>query len=176
MFGAEDIEACRRLGEAALRQGRQIAVAESCTGGMVAAMLTEVPGASEWFLGGVVSYSERLKTGILGVPAPVIRCHGVVSEETALGMARGLLAVTPCTTAAGVTGYAGPGSGAGEPVGKVCLAWADRASGERSVCVRYEGDRARIRLLAARECIGGLLDVCSGRGAARACGADAAGI
>ncbi len=158
----EDDEACRELAAAALRGGRQVAVAESCTGGLVAAMITGIPGASEWFLGGVVSYSVSLKTGILGVPAGTVEECGVVSEETALEMARGLFAVTPCTTAASVTGYAGPAAAGDDgPVGKVCFAWVDRAAGERSGCHRYTGDRDRIRRLAARECVAGLLDICA---------------
>lgn len=163
-LAGDDDGVCQDLAAAALRGGRKVAVAESCTGGLVAAMITGVPGASEWFLGGVVSYSVLLKTGILGVSAGTVEGCGVVSEETALGMARGLFAVTPCTTAASVTGYAGPATGEDDgPVGKVCFAWVDRTAGERTACRRCTGDRDQIRRLAARECIAGLLDICARR-------------
>ncbi|MGH9780550.1 MAG: competence/damage-inducible protein A [Candidatus Acidiferrales bacterium] len=122
-----------------------IAVAESCTGGMLAARLTNVPGSSSYFLGGVVSYSNDLKSAWVDVPRELIEAKGAVSSEVALAMAEGIRRQTGSTLGVGVTGIAGPGGGTPEkPVGLVHIAIADeKVSKERSF--RFPGNRDRIR-------------------------------
>ena len=107
-----------RTGAALARAGLQLAVAESCTGGMVGEWISAVPGSSDYFLGGVISYDNSLKEGLLGVPHEVIREHGAVSAESALVMAKGVRALVRADIAVSVTGVAGPGGGSVEkPVG-----------------------------------------------------------
>ncbi len=108
---------------ASLNAGETIAVAESCTGGMIAARLTEAPGASAYFAGGAVTYTDAVKTRVLGVPAAMLRMYGAVSEPVARAMAEGVLRVYQATWAMATTGFAGPGGGnAAEPVGTVYIA------------------------------------------------------
>jgi nicotinamide-nucleotide amidase len=104
-----------------------IATAESCTGGLVAATLTEIPGSSDVVERGFVTYSNAAKTAMLGVPADVIARFGAVSRETAEAMAQGALAHSPADLAVSITGIAGPGGGSpGKPVGLVHFAAAAR--------------------------------------------------
>jgi len=120
-----------------------LATAESCTGGMVAARLTDVPGSSDVFLGGVVAYSDALKESELGVTT--VAEHGAVSPETAAAMARGARERLGADVAVAVTGIAGPGGGTAEkPVGLVCL-HASGPGGERAVEFSFPGDRDSIR-------------------------------
>jgi nicotinamide-nucleotide amidase len=127
-----------------------IAVAESCTGGLLAGRLTNVPGSSNYFLGGVVSYSNELKTSMLDVPAELIEAKGAVSTEVALAMADGIRRRTGATLGVGVTGIAGPGGGTPEkPVGLVHISISD-ARGPRERAYRFPGDRERIRMYAAQ--------------------------
>jgi len=131
---------------AQLLAGRWAAVAESCTGGLMAARLTERPGSSAYFAGGVVSYSNEAKSELLGVDAALIERHGAVSLEVAEAMADGALARFEADTAVAITGVAGPGGGTeAKPVGYVC--WAVKlADGSKLVRdVRLPGDRAEIR-------------------------------
>jgi nicotinamide-nucleotide amidase len=134
----------------ALRErGWTAATAESCTGGMVAARLTEIPGSSDVFLGGVVSYSNELKTALLDVPEDVLAEHGAVSAETAAAMAEGARARLGADVAVSVTGVAGPGGDTPEkPVGLVHLhvATPDGGMGRR---MDVPGDRASVRGRAA---------------------------
>lgn len=107
---------------ALLRDRRQIAVAESCTAGLLAARLADPPGASEYFLGGVVSYSNQAKIELLGVPEGLIESHGAVSPEVAEAMAQGALDRFGANLGVGITGIAGPGGGTRQkPVGYVCI-------------------------------------------------------
>jgi competence/damage-inducible protein CinA-like protein len=107
---------------AALLEDRRVAVGESCTAGLVAARLTDRPGSSEYFAGGVVAYSNEAKTDVLGVPAELIERHGAVSEEVARAMAVGAMERFSANVGIGVTGIAGPGGGTPEkPVGRVCF-------------------------------------------------------
>jgi nicotinamide-nucleotide amidase len=104
-----------------------IATAESCTGGLVAATLTEIPGSSDVFERGFVTYSDAAKAAMLGVPTLVLQRFGAVSRETAEAMARGALAHSPADLAISITGIAGPGGGSpGKPVGLVHFAAAAR--------------------------------------------------
>jgi nicotinamide-nucleotide amidase len=131
---------------AGLLAGRWAAVAESCTGGLMAARLTERPGSSDYFAGGAVSYSNEAKTELLGVSAALIERHGAVSLEVAEAMADGALARFEADTAVAITGVAGPGGGTeAKPVGYVC--WAVKlADGSKLVRdARLPGDRAEVR-------------------------------
>jgi nicotinamide-nucleotide amidase len=131
---------------AALLAGRSIATAESCTGGLMAARLTERPGSSEYVAGGVVAYSNDAKTALLGVDAGLIDRHGAVSPEAAEAMADGALARFGADTAAAITGVAGPGGGTeAKPVGYVC--WCVKTSDGAVLArdVRLPGDRAEVR-------------------------------
>jgi nicotinamide-nucleotide amidase len=114
------LAACRALGV-------KLATAESCTGGLIAAIVTEVPGSSDVFERGFVTYANAAKTELLGVPAAMIEAHGAVSAEVAGAMAAGALARSPADLALAMTGVAGPGGGTAEkPVGLVHLAAARR--------------------------------------------------
>jgi nicotinamide-nucleotide amidase len=131
---------------AELLRGRRIAVAESCTGGLMAARLTERPGSSEYVAGGVVAYSDEAKAELLGVDPALIERHGAVSPEVADAMADGALARFAADTAIAITGIAGPGGGSEEkPVGYVC--WSAKRSDGAVLArdVRLPGDRDDIR-------------------------------
>jgi len=127
-----------------------IAVAESCTGGLVAERLTNIPGSSSYFLGGVVCYSNELKTQLVGVPAELIESKGAVSPEVALALAEGIRKNTGATIGLGITGIAGPGGGTPEkPVGLIHIGIADeRVPRERRF--QFPGDRERIRMHASQ--------------------------
>lgn len=130
-------------------RGATVAVAESCTGGMLAQRLTSVPGSSRYFLGGVVVYSNELKTKLAGVPAKLISDHGAVSREVAIALAKGIRERVKTTFGIGITGIAGPGGGTPEkPVGLVFVALADDKESQ-VVERRYPGDRERIRMWAS---------------------------
>jgi competence/damage-inducible protein CinA-like protein len=126
-------------------RGLTLATAESCTGGMVAARLTAVPGASEVFLGSVVAYADAVKEAGLGVPASVLAEHGAVSAEAAAAMAHGARERLGADVAVAVTGVAGPGGGSDDkPVGLV-FAHAAGPDGEKTVRTELPGDRQMIR-------------------------------
>ena len=128
-----------------LLAGRTVAVAESCTGGLMSARLTERAGSSEYMLGGAVVYSNEAKTALAGVPASLIEAHGAVSPEVAVALADGARAAFGAGIGIGITGIAGPGGGSEEkPVGTVCLSVA--LEGERwDRTVLLPGDRQTIR-------------------------------
>ncbi len=127
-----------------------VAVAESCTGGMLAERLTNIPGSSSYFLGGVICYSNELKTSLVGVPQAMIETKGAVSPEVALALADGIRKRTGATLGVGITGISGPGGGTPEkPVGLVHIGLADE-HGPRERAYRFPGDRERIRQHAAQ--------------------------
>jgi nicotinamide-nucleotide amidase len=128
-----------------LLAGRTVAVAESCTGGLMSARLTERAGSSEYMLGGAVVYSNEAKTALAGVPAALIEAHGAVSPEVAAALADGARAAFGAEIGIGITGIAGPGGGSEEkPVGTVCVSVA--LEGERwDRTVLLPGDRQTIR-------------------------------
>lgn len=136
------------VGEALQRRGYTVATAESCTGGLLAGRLTEVPGSSHYFNEGVITYSNEAKIARLGVPRELIEAHGAVSEEVALAMARGVRERAGATFGIGITGIAGPGGGtAAKPVGLVYIGLADD-EGAKAVRMVFPGDRHFIRVLA----------------------------
>jgi nicotinamide-nucleotide amidase len=135
-----------------LRQAT-LAVAESCTGGMVAERITSVPGSSRSFLGGVVVYSNDLKIGLAGVPAEVIAQHGAVSEDVARALAEGVRRRTGATIGLGITGIAGPTGGTPtKPVGLVYIAVSDVQKTD-SLERTFRGDRQRIREWATQQAL-----------------------
>jgi nicotinamide-nucleotide amidase len=139
----------RAVLEAARVRRVMLAAAESCTGGLVAAALTDIAGASDVFDRGFVTYSNAAKRELLGVPAELIERHGAVSEPVVRAMAEGALLASAAGLAVAVTGVAGPGGGSTEkPVGLVWFAVAVRASETRSEERRF-GDRGRAAIRAA---------------------------
>src|ERR1700722_11918863 len=127
-----------------------IATAESCTGGLLAQRLTRIPGSSTYFLGGVVCYSNHLKSAWADVPGALLEAKGAVSPEVARALAEGIRRRTGATLGAGVTGIAGPGGGTPEkPVGLVHIALAD-ATGSKERVLQFPGDRERIRWFASQ--------------------------
>jgi PncC family amidohydrolase len=116
----------RQLGERCLALGRRVATVESCTGGLIGHLITEVPGSSAWFVGGFVTYADELKREAVGVPHDVLAAHGAVSAQVAMAMAGGGRARTGADLAVSVTGIAGPDGGtASKPVGLTYVAVAD---------------------------------------------------
>jgi nicotinamide-nucleotide amidase len=139
----------QRLADALSRGGGSLSLAESCTGGLIAHRITDLPGASEYFECCLVVYSNRAKVELLGVPEELLAAHGAVSEACARAMLAGLFARTPARLAAAVTGIAGPGGGtATKPVGTVWVAWG-RAHRPRTELLRLAGNRREIKALAA---------------------------
>ena len=127
-----------------VERGETLAVAESLTGGLLAGRLTDVPGASRSFVGGVVSYATRVKVAVLDVPAEVVDRHGVVSEECATAMARGVRRHLDATWGVATTGVAGPDTQEGRAVGTVWIAVAGRDV-VRARLLALDGDRRAIR-------------------------------
>jgi nicotinamide-nucleotide amidase len=133
------------VGRALTENRATIAVAESCTGGMLAQRLTNIPGSSAYFIGGVVCYSNDVKTSVAGVPPELIESKGAVSSEVALALADGIRKRMGATLGVGVTGIAGPSGGTPEkPVGLVYIGIADER-GAREKSFRFLGDRDQIR-------------------------------
>jgi nicotinamide-nucleotide amidase len=138
------------VGELLAARGLTIAVAESCTGGLIASRLTDVAGSSRYVERGIVSYSNAAKTELLGVPAELIAQHGAVSEPVALAMADGVRARSRVGVGVGVTGIAGPGGGSDEkPVGTVAIA-AVTADVTRSRVYRFLGEREQVKFQASQ--------------------------
>lgn len=150
---AERLQArCRAIGV-------RVATAESCTGGMIAAAITSVPGSSDYFLGGVVVYSDALKRALLGVNDALLASHGAVSAQVAVAMAHGARARTGADLAVAVTGISGPGGGTEDkPVGLTYVAVAGQAA---DVVRRFSwhGDRQENRVASARAALELLLEV-----------------
>ena len=138
-----------QLVASALAKKATIATAESCTGGLVAAAITDISGSSAVFDRGFVTYSNAAKTQMLGVPSNLLGVHGAVSEEVARAMAQGALAHSNATLAVSITGIAGPSGGtATKPVGLVHFACATKAGQQWHQRMVFSGDRAAIRAAA----------------------------
>jgi len=136
----------------------RVATCESCTGGLVAAAITSIPGSSRWFDEGYVTYGNAAKTRLVGVPAGVIEHEGAVSEATARAMAEGARRASGADVSVAVTGVAGPGGGtAAKPVGLVWIAWAT-AAGTRAEVARFDGDRDAVRRAAVVAALEGLIE------------------
>jgi len=148
------------LGECFKARGVKLASAESCTGGWLAKVITDIPGSSEWFTGSVVCYSNESKQSLLGVAENTLNEFGAVSGETVLEMADGLFSHTDADVAVGVSGIAGPGGGSDDkPVGLVWLSWGKR---DKSVFARpfhFDGDREEVRKQSIAQALHCLLDL-----------------
>ncbi len=135
----------RQVGDGLCARGLTVAVAESCTGGLLGHRLTSVPGSSEWFRGGVIAYANDVKTGVLGVRTATLTAHGAVSGPVAREMAVGAMRLLRANIGIGVTGVAGPGGGTvRKPVG---LVWIGLAAGGEVLArrCRFGGGRAAVR-------------------------------
>ncbi len=150
VFGGRDDSFAGAVGRTLRDRGLTLGVAESCTGGLVGAMLTSVPGSSDYLLLDAVVYANAAKSSVLGVSDETLRAYGAVSEETATAMARGVLRVSGADLAVSITGIAGPGGGTDEkPVGTVWIAVASKEGAMFARHFRMRGDRDRIRSLSA---------------------------
>jgi len=147
------------LGARLAAAGARVATVESCTGGGIAAAITAVAGASNWFDAGLITYSNAAKTELVGVPGAVIRAHGAVSAQTAGAMAEGGLRRTGADYCVAVTGVAGPGGGTqSAPVGTVYFAWAGRARSAVTARAEFPGERESIREQTVARALAGLAD------------------
>jgi nicotinamide-nucleotide amidase len=128
-------------------KGLRLTVAESCTGGWLAKVITDLPGSSAWFECGFVTYSNASKQSMLGVSEETLSVHGAVSEATVSEMTQGALKQSGADLALAVSGIAGPGGGSDEkPVGTVCFAWQRQGEEANVSRERFSGDRETIRL------------------------------
>ena len=151
------IDTCGLLADLLIKKGWMLASAESCTGGLIAAVCTELAGSSAWFERGFVTYSNAAKTELLGVPAALIDTHGAVSEAVVRAMACGALSRSAAQVAVAVTGVAGPGGGsADKPVGTVWLGFALPGQIRTALC-HFEGGRAQVRAATVRQALSQLL-------------------
>lgn len=142
------IDRVGRVSERLSALGLRLALAESCTGGMLAARITDRPGAGRFLAGGLVTYSDAMKTRLLGVSPDTLAAHGAVSEPVVREMLAGALRECQADAALAITGIAGPEGGTAEkPVGTVWIAAAVPA-GQRAVPYRFHGDRAAVRVAA----------------------------
>ena len=142
------------VGELLLRSGARLAVAESCTGGLITSRLTDVPGSSAYVHAGWTVYSNEAKTTLLGVPADLIEEHGAVSEAVVEAMARAARDRAAVDYGLAVSGIAGPGGATpGKPVGTICLALVGRAEPSRVRRVRFPGDRERVKFQASQSAL-----------------------
>lgn len=146
----KSIESTQTLASMLIARDWKIALAESCTGGLVCATLTNLAGSSEWFERGYITYSNEAKTECLGVPAELIESFGAVSEQVASAMASGAQQASGANVAISITGIAGPAGGSAEkPVGTVCFGWAIQNSSTESRVIsktmHFDGGRSAIR-------------------------------
>jgi len=150
------VETARRL-----RDNRDMLVtAESCTGGWIAKVVTDIAGSSDWFDCGMAVYSYEAKQAMLGVSPQTLEVHGAVSRETAIEMVSGALVHSGASVAVAVTGIAGPGGGsADKPVGTVWIAWKRRGGYARAELFEFEGDREAVRRQTVAAALDGLGDV-----------------
>ena len=158
-----EVPELRKMSAALRASGATLALAESCTGGLIGSTITETAGVSDFFLGSAVVYSNISKSRILGVKPETLAQFGAVSEEVASEMADGALSVFNSNFAASVTGIAGPGGASpNKPVGTVCMAVTD---GRRTISFtkHFSGDRTEIRNQSADAVFGLLADFIKGR-------------
>jgi nicotinamide-nucleotide amidase len=147
VYSEGDADMMRVVGRMLREKQLTLAVAESCTGGMLCNIITDIPGSSDYFERGIISYSNRSKQELLGISTETLRAHGAVSRETAMAMAEGIRKASGASIGVAVTGIAGPGGGTPEkPVGTVHIACS---AGETTEAFeyRFQGDRLRIKLI-----------------------------
>ncbi|BCO30036.1 hypothetical protein TspCOW1_01390 [Thiohalobacter sp. COW1] len=148
----------RALGRAATEAGVMLTVAESCTGGWLAKVITDTPGSSHWFERGFVTYTNAAKQDLLGVSPATLEAQGAVSEATVREMAAGALAHSRAQLAVAISGIAGPEGGTEDkPVGTVCFAWNRLHQAPRAETLKLPGDREAVRRQAVERALYGLL-------------------
>jgi nicotinamide-nucleotide amidase len=153
-------ELSQQLAKLLLQQQKQLAVAESCTGGWLAKCLTDIAGSSHWFERGFVTYSNAAKQEMLGVRPKTLLRDGAVSEAVVQEMALGALAHSQADISVAISGIAGPGGAVpGKPVGTVCFSWALKDHSHHQHTKHFEGDREAVRLQSVACALEGLLDV-----------------
>ena len=141
-------------------KGIKLASAESCTGGWIAKIITDMPGSSEWFTGSVVCYSNESKVSLLGVRENTLTEFGAVSGDTVIEMVDGIFANTDADVAVGVSGIAGPDGGTEDkPVGLVWLSWGKRGKSVYAKPYNFEGDRDEVRKLSIAQALNNLMDL-----------------
>lgn len=156
------LDICRRVQAACLERGRSLATAESCTGGLIGHLLTEIAGSSEYYVGGTVTYGDALKRSVLDVPQATLAAHGAVSAQSAVAMADGARAAFGTDLALAVTGIAGPSGGsARKPVGLTYVAVSD-AAGHDVRRFLWSGDRSANKRASAGAALELLLDRLAG--------------
>ena len=149
----------QKLGNALLGIGAKVACAESCTGGWISKVLTDVPGSSSWFDWGFVTYADEVKRGELDVPKEALSEHGAVSEPVVAVMAQKALERSGAEYAVAVSGIAGPDGGTEDkPVGTVWFAWGGRQM-MRTECCRFAGNREFVRRQSVARALEGLLAI-----------------
>jgi PncC family amidohydrolase len=152
--------AAKVLGAALSASGKTLAVAESCTGGLLGGAITSIPGSSRYFPGGVLAYGNSVKISLLGVPPDLIAARGAVSREVAVAMAEGVLSLFRADLAIAVTGVAGPGGGSrGKPVGTVWVAIVAPGGVRYAHRFRFSGGREAVRRETVRVSMGAAIDV-----------------
>lgn len=155
-------ELSERLGMALQARGRVLATAESCTGGWISQAVTMVPGSSNWFDCGFVTYTNRSKKDLLGVQASSLARDGAVSEGVVREMAAGVLQRSKADYSVAVSGVAGPDGGSPDkPVGTVWLALAERSGSTRAVRLHFQGDRDAVRRQSVLAALRALLELVS---------------
>ncbi|MDP3706085.1 MAG: CinA family protein [Legionellaceae bacterium] len=146
------------LGKCLLKRHARCAVAESCTGGSLAAAITDGPGSSQWFDRGFITYSNEAKQQMLGVSSDTLTRFGAVSEETVRAMAEGALQASDAQYTVAISGVAGPDGGSDEkPVGTVWIAWTSHAKATNAQRYLFQGDRTAIREQSVDEALRGLI-------------------
>ena len=149
-----------QLGECMTSKGMKLASAESCTGGWLAKVITDIPGSSAWFVGSVVSYSNEAKQSLLDVSADTLAEFGAVSGDTVLEMSDGLFTHTDADVAVSISGIAGPGGGSDvKPVGLVWLSWGKRDKSVFANPYNFDGDREAVRRQSIKQALENLLDL-----------------
>ena len=162
VYGEDEADLSVLVLEALRSRGMRIAVAESCTGGMLGMRLTAIPGSSDVVHGGVIAYDNAVKVRQLGVPEATLQAHGAVSEETARAMAGGVRGLLGVDVGVGITGIAGPGGGSAEkPVGTFCVA-VDVQGAVRSFRTTSVGDRHEVRQRATQAALSLVLKALDG--------------
>ncbi|GAB6059570.1 CinA family protein [Desulfonatronum parangueonense] len=147
------------LGQILKDRGVMLAAAESCTGGLVAHLATNISGSSQWFAGAVVAYANQVKSRVLNVPEAVIAARGAVSREVVLAMASGARQLLNVQAALAVSGIAGPDGGTPDkPVGTVWMAWSYQVT-QHSACLHFSGSRLEIKQQSALAALKGMLEM-----------------
>lgn len=152
------VKMTQEIGNRLIERSWRLSVAESCTGGMVCAQITDIAGSSQWFDRGFVTYTNESKVAMLNVSQALLDQYGAVSLEVVEAMSRGALANSQSDVALAISGIAGPSGGSiSKPVGTVCFSWASRSGSVYSETKLFDGDRSAVRQQATCSAFEGLL-------------------